>query len=191
MSMKRTGLGLCLIFGLISAAGAKEGKGGKKGEAVNMFMGNYGYVLEYPTSHTAMPSFEDAEKTMEMVLIYPIGTPEGQMREKDYAKHGIIRVEVAPIIARTPKGNFRAGLKELTTIIPEALRHSGEKCVVTKFAAPFPAAKLTISGGIPLVQVILEGAKVTYIFTAAKDDAALRKLIKSLKEIAPTDKPGQ
>ncbi len=190
MSMKRSGLGLCLMMGLISAAGAKEDKARKKSEAVNLFMGNYGYVLEYPASHTAMPSFEDAEKTMEKVLIYPKGTPESQMREKDYAKHGIMRVEVAPIMARTPQGNFRAGLKELATIIPEALKRNGEKCVVSKFEAPFPAAKLTISGGISLVQVILEGAKVTYIFTAAKDDSALRKLIKSLKEIAPTDKPG-
>ena len=191
MSIQRYGSVLCLVIALCwagtSAAGAKDGKGGQK---VNMFMGNYGYVLEFPVSHTAMPSFDDAEKTMEKVLIYPKGTPQARMGEKDYGKYGIIRVEVAPIIAHTPRGSFRAGLKELTTIIPKVLKDNGESCVVEKFASSFPAAKLTISGGIPLVQVILEGAKVTYIFTAAKDDAALRKLIKSLKEIAPTDKPG-
>ncbi|MDD5302761.1 MAG: hypothetical protein PHS14_06580 [Elusimicrobia bacterium] len=189
MAMKRLGFGLFLGFVLVWAgfAGAKDAKGGK---AVNMFMGNYGYVLEFPTTYTALPSFDDPEKTMERVLIYPKGTPAAKMDEKNYGKYGIMRVEVAPIMARTPRGTFRAGLKELTVIIPAALKENGETCVVTKFASPFPAAKFTISGGIPVVQVVLEGAKVTYIFTAAKDDAPLRNLIKSLKEIAPTDKPG-
>ncbi len=112
------------------------------------------------------------------------------MSEPHYGKLGIIRVEVAPIMARTPQGSFRAGLKELRKAIPEAIRQGGEKCVVSEFPAPFPAAKFTISGSTPLVQVVLEGAKVTYIFTGARDNEALRKLIKSLKEIAPTDKPG-
>lgn len=155
-----------------------------------MFMGNYGYVLEYPTSHTALPSFDDPERTMEKVLIFPKGTPASEMEEQRYAKRGIVRLEVAPIIVRTPDGNFRAGLKELTDIIPKALKRGGEKCVVEKFASPFPATKFTITGKTPLVQIVLEGAKVTYIFTAGKDDAPLRKLIKSLKELAPTDKPG-
>jgi hypothetical protein len=171
-------------------AGAKDAKGGKSRQAVNLFVGNYGYVLEYPTSYTALPSFDDPEKTMERVMIYPKGTPVAEMSEKNYGKHGIMRVEAAPIMVRTARGSFRAGLKELTAIIPEALKKNGEKCVVEKFASSFPGNKFTISGGTPLVQVVLEGAKVTYIFTAAKDDEPLRKLIKSLKEIAPTDKPG-
>lgn len=186
MAMNRRVLGFCLAFAAASAvcAGAKEGKG------VNLFMGNYGYLLEYPAGYTALPSFDDPEKTMERVLIYPTGTPASELGEKSYAKRGIVRLEVAPIIARTPRGTFRAGLKELRAIIPEALKEHGEKCVVEKFAASFPAAKFTISGGTPLVQVILEGAKVTYIFTSAKDDARLRKLIKSLKEVVPSDRPG-
>jgi len=186
MTMKSRITALCLGVALVSAgiAGAKEGKG------VNLFMGNFGYLLEYPAGYTAMPSFDDPEKTMERVLIFPRGTPDSQLGEDSYARHGIVRLEVAPIIARTPRGSFRAGLKELRAIIPEALKERGEKCVVEKFASPFPAAKFTITGGTPLVQVILEGAKVTYIFTSAKDDARLRKMIKSLREISPSDKPG-
>lgn len=189
MTMKRRGLVLCLGIGLVwsGAAGAKEGKGAP---AVNMFMGNYGYLLEYPTTHTALPSFDDPGKTMERVLIYPKGTPADKMGEENYAKYGIIRLEAAPIQVHTARGSFRAGLKELTEIIPEALKKGGEKCKVEKFASPFPANKFTITGRTPLVQVVLEGKLVTYIFTAAKDDAALRRLIKSLKEVAPSDKPG-
>jgi hypothetical protein len=177
-------LGLAVALAAAGLAGAKEGKG------VNLFMGNFGYALEYPAGYTAMPSFDDPEKTMERVLIFPQGTPASEMDEKSYARRGIVRLEVAPIIARTPRGTFRAGLKELRAIIPEALKEHGEKCVVEKFASPFPASKFTITGGTPLVQVILEGAKVTYIFTSAKDDPRLRKMIKSLKEIAPSDRPG-
>ena len=186
MATKRLvlGLGLGVMMASAGFAVAKDGKG------VNLFMGNYGYVLEYPASYTVLPSFDDPEKTMERVMIYPKGTPAAKMSEKNYGKYGIMRVEVAPIMVRTSRGSFRAGLKELTAIIPEALKKNGEKCVVEKFASPFPSNKFTISGGTPLVQVVLEGAKVTYIFTAAKDDEPLRKLIKSLKEIAPTDKPG-
>lgn len=191
MSMKRWGLGLCLGIGMVwagaGAAGAKDGKGAP---AVNMFMGNYGYLLEFPTTHTVLPSFDDPGKTMERVMIYPKGTPEDKMIEANYGKYGIIRVEAAPIMVRTAKGSFRAGLKELTAVIPGALKKRGEKCKVEKFASPFPANKFTITGHTPLVQVVLEGKLVTYIFTAAKDDAALRKLIKSLKEVAPSDKPG-
>jgi hypothetical protein len=128
---------------------------------------------------------------MESVLFFPKGTPQNKLLEPFYGKFGIMRVEVAPIIAHTPQGSFRAGLKELRKAIPQATKEGGEKCAVADFPGPFPGAKFTITGGrTPLVQVVLEGAKVTYIFTAAKDDAALRKLIKSLNEIAPTDKPG-
>lgn len=192
MMTNRRASALCLAV-VLAAAGhavAKEGKGGKSGGGVNLFMGNYGYMLEYPSGYAAMPSFDDPGKTMEKVLIYPVGTPPAEMGEQSYGRHGIVRLEVAPIIARTPRGTFRAGLKELRAIIPEALKEHGEKCVVENFRAALPAAKFTISGGIPVVQVILEGAKVTYIFTSAKDDARLRKMIKSLKEISPTDRPG-
>jgi hypothetical protein len=189
MTMKRLVSGLCLAAVMASAghAGAKEDK---KGRGVNLFMGNYGYVLEYPAGYTALPSFDDPEKTMERVLIYPKGTPAAEMDEASYGRRGIVRLETAPIIVRTPRGTFRAGLKELRAIIPESLKERGEKCVVEDFPAALPGAKFTISGGIPVVQVILEGAKVTYIFTSAKDDARLRKMIKSLKEISPTDRPG-
>lgn len=189
MSIKSWVLGLCLGAGLFSA-GPAVAKEGKSGRGVNLFMGNYGYMLEYPAGFTAMPSFDDPGKTMERVLIYPKGTPANKMGEEHYGKYGILRVEVAPIMVRSSQGSFRAGLKELTAVIPEALKRNGEKCKVEKFASPFPAAKFTITGGIPLVQVVLEGKKVTYIFTSAKDDAPLRALIKSLKEIAPSDKPG-
>lgn len=57
-------------------------------KSVNMFMGHYGYVLEYPTSYTALPSFDDPERTMERVLIYPKGTPPDEMGEPHYAKRG-------------------------------------------------------------------------------------------------------
>lgn len=176
---------LCSGLGGTDFASAKDAKSG------NMFMGNYGYILEYPADYTALPGFDDPEKTMERVLIYPKRAPATELEERHYAKHGIVRVEVAPIIARTPDGNFRAGLKELTQVIPQALERGGEKCAVSKFKSRFPAAKLTITGKIPLVQVVVEGAKVTYIFTAAKDDARLRSLIGSLKELAPSEKPGR
>lgn len=179
---------MILAAGMLCAA-LSAGAAPKK--AGNMYMGNFGYLLEYPSGYTVRPSFSDPEKTMETVLFYPAGTPEDKLRETFYGKLGIMRVEAAPIIARTPQGTFHAGLKELRAIIPKSIRAGGEKCVVTDFPGPFPGAKFTISGGaVPLVQVLLEGAKVTYIFTAGKDDAAFRKLIKSLNEVAPSDKPG-
>lgn len=122
---------------------------------------------------------------METVLFFPRGTPQNRLSEPYYGKHGIMRVEVAPIVVNTPEGSFRAGLKELRRAIPRAIGRSGEKCDVTDFPSRFPGAKFTISGGTPLVQVVLEGAKVTYIFTAAQESEALRELIRSLKEIAP------
>ncbi len=191
MAMKGLGLGLFLGAALVVAGPVlADAKDAKTARGVSLFMGNYGYTLEYPAGFTALPSFDDPEKTMERVLFYPQGTPAGRMQEEHYAENGIVRVEVAPIEVRTPQGRFRAGLKELKAVIPETIRRNGEKCTVGKFASPFPAAKFTITGRTPLVQVILEGAKVTYIFTSAKDDAPLRRLIKSLKEIAPSDKPG-
>lgn len=173
---------LCAGLGATELAAAKDAK---KAKAVNMFMGHHGYALEYPTTYTALPSFDDPERTMERVLIYPKGTPPDEMEEAHYAKRGIVRVEVAPIIARMGDRTFRAGLKELTDIIPKALERGGEKCVVSKFKSRYPASKFTITGKIPLVQVVVEGAKVTYIFTSAKDDARLKSLIGSLKELAP------
>jgi hypothetical protein len=173
-----------------SAGLPPEKKAPPASKGINAYMGNYGYMLEYPSGYTVLPGFSDPEKTMETVLFFPKGTPPDKLSEPFYGKLGIMRVEAAPIIARTPRGTFRAGLKELRAAIPDAIKRGGEKCVVSDFHSPFPGAKFTISGGTPLVQVVLEGAKVTYIFTAAKDDAALRTLIKSLKEIAPTDKPG-
>lgn len=176
---------LLLSTGIIGTEVASA-KDAKKAKSVNMFMGHHGYSLEYPTSYTALPSFDDPEQTMERVLIYPKGTPPDEMEEAHYAKRGIVRVEVAPIIARMGDRTFRAGLKELTDIIPKALERGGEKGVVSKFKSRYPANKITITGGkFPLVQVVVEGAKVTYIFTAAKDDARLKSLIGSLKELAP------
>lgn len=190
MGILRPGLWIFLGAGIICAGLNPPAVAAPKG--ANLYMGNYGYLLEYPSGFTALPSFADPEKTMETVLFFPSGTPKNKLQESFYGKLGIMRVEVAPIIARTPQGAFRAGLKELRVIIPRTITEGGEKCAVADFPSRFPGAKFTISGGsTPLVQVVLEGAKVTYIFTAAKDNEALRKLIRSLKEIAPTDKPGQ
>jgi hypothetical protein len=190
MGIRRPGLGILLGAGVLLAMIAAPAAAASKGR--NLYMGNFGYLLEYPSGYDVRPSFADPEKTMETVLFFPKGTPPEKLRESFYGKLGIMRVEVAPIIARTPQGVFRAGLEELRVVIPKAIREGGEKCAVSDFSAPFPGAKFTITGGAaPLVQVVLEGAKVTYIFTAAKDNAAFRKLIKSLNEVAPTDKPGQ
>jgi len=189
MSIRRTGLRVLLGAGMIWAGLSSPAASAPKGG--NVYVGNYGYVLEYPSSYTVLPRFADSEKTMEEALFFPKGTPTDKLSEPFYDRYGIIRVEVAPIIARTPQGSFRAGLKELREAIPGALKRNGEKCAVAGFPSPFPGAKFTISGRTPLVQVVLEGAKVTYIFTAAKDGKALRKLIKSLREIEPTDRPGR
>lgn len=177
------------VAALLLTAG-RSGAAPSRKTAGNLFTGNYGYLLQYPATHTAIASFDDPEKTMERVLIFPPGTPREKMGEENYAKYGIVRVEVAPIMVRAPQGTFRAGLKELLVAIPETLKQNGEKYTVEKYPSALPGAKISIMGRTPLVQVVLEGKKVTYIFTAGKDGRLLRDLIKSLKEAAPTDRPG-
>ncbi len=69
MKISRSSLSILFGAGLIAlgllspeSAGAKD---------VNVYMGNYGYLLEYPSGFTALPSFADPEKTMETVLFFP------------------------------------------------------------------------------------------------------------------------
>lgn len=75
-------------------------------------------------------------KTMDRVLIYPKRTPVSKMDEKFYVEYGIMRVEVAPIGVYTPQGNFRAGLKELRTVIPETLRRAGSNLINSVVGGP-------------------------------------------------------
>lgn len=183
MSIKRRAwlIGL-LLAGATPAAAARD--------RVNVFLGRYGYALEYPAGYTALPGLEDSDPSMEKVLIFPKGTPADRLGEKDFAARRIVRLQVAPLNMRGPRGAYRAGLKEFLVAIPEALRRMGARCAVTKFRAPMPAAMFKISGGVSLVQVVLEGRKVVYVFTAAEDGPRLRAMIGSLREIAPTDDPG-
>ena len=64
----------------------------------------------------------------------------------------------------------------------------GETFTVNEFVGPLPAFQVTITAPQPLVQVCLEGQRAMYLFTAGKDDAILRSLIASLKELALEDR---
>ena len=157
--------------------------------AVNAFMGHYGYMLTYPVTYSANPTFKGA---IEVVDIFPEKCA-GLKKRSDCAKLGMIELYALP------KGLVEASINAKTldsyvaAIRKDAKKEGIKSRESRKKRAGFPSALIEmLDHPEPLnTMIVVEGSKVYYRFkfnakTGAKAAAAI---VETLKEVAPHDNP--
>ena len=163
----------------------------------NAYFGHYGYVLSLPEGYLAIPRFDDAEKTVEVVWFFPSANKaaalqtqkefNGDWEESRYGELGMVRLEVVP--RRHPRfGERIVSLDDLRGGMSYALQKAGETFTVHELNGALPGFQLRITAPGPLVQNVLLGQNVLYVFTSDPSTVVVANLIGSLKELQPHDK---
>jgi hypothetical protein len=149
-------------------------------------MGNYGYLVTYPSDYSARASWGEKEKTQEIVEFFP-GTRPPESSEAP----GLVRLEAQPVNDATGKP---IGLDVwLNHGMAPTMERNGETFTVVGATATIPGIKISISNPkttAKLYQIVLRGKYVLYMFSSY-DEALVESLAHGLAEVQPTDRPGQ
>ena len=134
-----------------------------------------------------------------MVLFFPRGTSEQILREwltvsfppeAQYERQGLIRLEVIPRNYE-PFGGATADLEAFRRLTAAALNTEGESFTIEDLSLAKPAFRVHVTAPLPLIQTVIEGEKVMYMFTSAPGNQALESIVTNLSELMPHDDPGQ
>ena len=162
----------------------------------NAFFGHYNYVITLPAHYLALAKFTDSEKRAEVAWFFPRDTQpaflraefDGPYQEPLYGRWGIIRLEVIP------KNHPRWAMippelvfKAFQGAIPEELKRRGDTFTMKDMPAARRALQITITKPVPLVQVLVEGDAVIYMFTTGQETQELHEIIDHLVELKPHD----
>jgi hypothetical protein len=152
------------------------------------FHGHYGYMLKLPPGYQASAGFEDANKTVEVVHLFPKGTnPTHLLHEGLYGDLGILRLEIAP--RRVPQGFIGIDLikawavqkltQDKATFKTRQLLVNGMPAFITMVERPFKSATAYVVG-----------QKVRYTFVGGEENDLFNSVLSSLVEVSPHDRPG-
>lgn len=149
------------------------------------FVGHNGYVIRLPPGYTAVQSFKDEKKTVEIVHFCKTGTDQTQFQDSDlFGQLGIVRLEVTPnpFLGSLPPQQ----LESLTQVVSGKAQQRGEKFHLnnpqgTK-KSTLPGVEITVEAPFPRLQAYFLGEKVLYTFTAGQDDEIYRGIVTSLRE---------
>ena len=144
------------------------------------FVGKYGYVVRLPEGYSAVQSFKDNTKTIEVVHFCRLGTdPTNFLNEGLFGQLGIVRLTVQP----SPVSNDLHGLENLSSIIMSRAQARGEKFTVKNLqVSSLRGLQLIFDVPFPRVEAYILGHDVLYSFTAGQDDEYFRLLLQSLRD---------
>ena len=166
----------------------KDNASTKPNDTVNLYAGNFGYVIKLPNNYLALPTPHDHQYGgIERVLFFPRGTPEDHLRtwwksgllsEAEYDQLKVIDLEVMPRNSQTP-----ATLQARREVLSSTLTQFGNQFTIEDLALARPAFRVRITTPIPLVRTIIEGEKVLYTFTTGLTNPVAEELIAQLSEL--------
>lgn len=179
------GLGLMAVSFFMGRqpAAPRPGAGGGKPAApaeASLFHGSYDFILKLPAGYAASDSFSDAERTMEVVYVYPQGTdPQHFIDDGLYDHLGILRLEVLP--RRVPQGFIGMDtLKQWVTkqldadkslYEPKTTVVNGMPAFIVKVSRPFQSRK-----------AYLVGEKVRYVLVGGYENPVFDEVLQTLAE---------
>ena len=156
------------------------------------YVGQHGYTLSLPLGYRTLVHPQEREGS-EKVYFFPQnmrrwlhGVLLRDEGEPAYGAFGVIRLDVGSRTIRPPvMGHERFDLEMYRTSLVKSLIKDGEDVSVHDMALALPAIKILITRPRALVQVVIEGHDVMYMFTAGKDTPVLQNLVASLRDAAP------
>lgn len=147
------------------------------------FVGHSGYVVRLPPGYTAIQSFRDPSKRVEIVHFAKAGTdPTNFLHEGLFGQLGIVRLEVQP----SPLAGNLSGLEVLTRHVTSRLDARGDKYTVKSMPLSAPllrGVQITVELPNPGVQGYVLGERSLYHFTAGQEDEVYRDLVNSLRDV--------
>lgn len=148
----------------------------RAGAKPNAFVGNSGYLLEFPADYDA---YAEMRGRTEFVYFFPKGvTPTND--ESKYAGLGLVRLEVIG----TPPGDKKGA--ELVAAVKRgveiSLQQRKETYTVKDIAIPGGAFLVHITNPAEIMQLFVPREKVIYMFTGG-DESFMSKLAGSISEV--------
>ena len=146
----------------------------------SIFRGSYEFILKLPAGYRAAGSFKDAEKTMEVVFVYPTGTdPQHFIDDGLYDHLGILRLEVIP--RRVPQGFVGMDtLKDWVTRQLDAQRAS--YVPKTTVVNGMPAFIVTVAKPFQYRKAYVVGDKVRYTLVGGHQNPVFDEVLSTLAE---------
>lgn len=144
------------------------------------YVGKGGYVVGLPGGYEAVSSFEDAQKTKELVYFCKKGTdPTNFLHEGLFGQMGIVRLQTQP----NPFSGSLTGLDQLVRSLNAQHAAAGEKFSLKNIqVSSLRGVQVTVELPIPSVEAYLLGEKVLYRFFAGQDDEIYRGILDSLRD---------
>ena len=173
-----------VLMPVLSARAAGDQKTGAKPPTWNGFVGDSGFVVEYPPGFKADPSFQDPEGKLEVVQFWPKGHCAGRAERDCAARDGWFNLLVIPkdIISRynhvdsfsdyvsAVKSQSASGGEKPSASAAKNKRLRGVVLLLGQPAGPFSA------------MAYFEGKKVYYRFSYDKGNTAIKRVVASLSE---------
>jgi len=163
----------------VSAAAAEAGNLSAASAAAeskpNGFMGNSGYLLEFPGNYDA---FAEMRGRVEMAFFFPKGG-QPSVDESKYKELGLVRLEVIETPPTKKKGaEVAAAVKRG---VEKSLQERRETYTVKDLALLNGAFLVHITQPNDILQLFVQGEKVIYMFTGG-DEALMSSLAGSIRE---------
>lgn len=159
-----------------AAAGGPPAAPSPAGVKPNAFMGDSGYLLEFPADYDV---YAEMRGRTEIVYFFPKGAGPSNDESK-YAALGLVRLEVIG----TPPGD-KKGAEIVTAVkrgVEKSLQQRKEPYTVKDIAMPGGAFMVHITQPTDIMQLFLPREKVIYMFTGGDEDFML-KIAGSIKEV--------
>lgn len=176
-------VGITAILALTRRTSAPEGPPAAKRQAPSQesaFVGQHGFVVRLPKDYTAVQTFKDPKKTVEIVHFCKAGTdPTSLLDEGLYGQLGIVRLEASP----SELAGRMDGLEALTRFVTWRGQKNGEKFAVKNLqVSTLRGIQVTYESPSPRVEAYILGERLLYSFLAGQEDEIYRDVITSLRD---------
>ncbi len=144
------------------------------------FVGRSGWVVKLPDGYTAIQSFKDEEKKIEVVHFSKAGLdPTSLLDEGLYGPLGIVRVEVQP----NPFASSPTALEPIAALATGRAKERGEQYTLKNLQiSSLSGIQLTFDAPNPRVIAYVVGRSSLYTFYAGQDDEIYRGILNSLRD---------
>lgn len=144
------------------------------------FVGRSGYVVRLPEGYTAVQSFKDQERRIEVVHFCKAGLdPTSLLDEGLYGPLGIVRLEVQP----NPFTASPMALDPIAALATGKAKERGEQYTLKNLQiSSLPGIQLTFDAPNPRVVSYVVGRTSLYTFYAGQDDEIYRSILNSLRD---------
>ncbi|MDE2291744.1 MAG: hypothetical protein KGL53_06645 [Elusimicrobia bacterium] len=174
------GFGLMAVSYFMGNTPSQPPKPSAAAEEPSLFHGADDFILKLPAGYKATDTYSDAEKTVEVVYIYPEGTdPQQFIDEGLYGSLGILKLKVMP--RRVPQGFI--GMDALKSwVTQELLQDKADFQSKTTVVNGMPAFIVTVQKPFQSRKAYLVGEKVRYTLIGGYSNPVFDEVLQTLAE---------